>query len=153
MAAWFSFRAEEDEDGDETCFWRYDSTWEEDDDEEEDKDGGEGQPKGAEAAAGEEPEDAEKSVLSSPRESRQAQVGAGRPSGAPQLARCRAGGTGAGGRALRAPVRAPPPAPVPDSSARLPLSVHLPGPAAFPTACILGPFSLLSRFTAGDWSR
>ncbi|XP_042688380.1 opioid growth factor receptor isoform X1 [Centrocercus urophasianus] len=73
MAAWFSFRAEEDEDGDETCFWRYDSTWEEDDDEEEDKDGGEGQPKGAEAAAGEEPEDAEKSVLSSPRESRQAQ--------------------------------------------------------------------------------
>ncbi|XP_010720797.1 MRG/MORF4L-binding protein [Meleagris gallopavo] len=73
MAAWFSFRAEEDEEGDETCFWRYDSTWEEDDDEEEDEDGDEGQPKGAEAAAGEEPEDAEKSVLSSPRESRQAQ--------------------------------------------------------------------------------
>uniref|UniRef100_A0A8C9G6L3 Opioid growth factor receptor (OGFr) conserved domain-containing protein n=1 Tax=Pavo cristatus TaxID=9049 RepID=A0A8C9G6L3_PAVCR len=74
MAAWFGFRAEEDEEGDETCFWRYDSTWEEDDDdEEEEEDGDEGQPEGAEAAAGEEPEDAEKSVLSSPRESRQAQ--------------------------------------------------------------------------------
>uniref|UniRef100_A0A8C3LTJ9 Opioid growth factor receptor n=1 Tax=Chrysolophus pictus TaxID=9089 RepID=A0A8C3LTJ9_CHRPC len=73
MAAWFSFRAEEDEEGDETCLWRYDSTWEEDDDEEGDEDGDEGQPKGAEAAAGEEPEDAEKSVLSSPREPRQAQ--------------------------------------------------------------------------------
>ncbi|XP_021272139.1 opioid growth factor receptor isoform X2 [Numida meleagris] len=80
MAAWFSFRAEEDEEGDEACFWRYDSTWEEDDDdgeEEEEVEDGEygdaGQPEGAEAAAEEEPEDAENSVLSSPQESRQAQ--------------------------------------------------------------------------------
>ncbi|XP_072206559.1 opioid growth factor receptor [Excalfactoria chinensis] len=73
MAAWFGFRTEEDEEGDEACLWRYDSTWEEDDDDDDDEDGDEGQPEGAEAAAGEEPEDAEKSALSSPRESRQAQ--------------------------------------------------------------------------------
>ncbi|XP_065610676.1 opioid growth factor receptor isoform X2 [Cyrtonyx montezumae] len=72
MATWFSFRAEEDDDGDEACFWRYDSTWEEDDDDDEEN-GDEGQPEGAEAATGEEPEDAEKSVLSSPPESRQGQ--------------------------------------------------------------------------------
>ncbi|OXB67878.1 hypothetical protein ASZ78_005560, partial [Callipepla squamata] len=72
MATWFSFRADEDDDGDEACFWRYDSTWEEDDDDDE-EDGDEGQPEGAEAATGEEPEDAEKSVLSSAPESRQAQ--------------------------------------------------------------------------------
>ncbi|XP_015737081.1 opioid growth factor receptor isoform X2 [Coturnix japonica] len=71
MAAWFSFRTEEDEEGDEASFWRYDSTWEEDDDD--DEDGDEGQHERAEEAAGEEPEDAEKSALSCRQESRQAQ--------------------------------------------------------------------------------
>ncbi|KAM7090406.1 opioid growth factor receptor isoform 1-T1 [Ciconia maguari] len=86
MAAWFGLRAEEDETEDEACFWRYDSTWEEDEDEdeeeeeedeeEEEEDGGgeEGEPEGAEAAAGEEPEDAgEQPVPSRARGSRQAE--------------------------------------------------------------------------------
>ncbi|XP_075022805.1 opioid growth factor receptor isoform X2 [Calonectris borealis] len=73
MAAWLGFRAEEDEAEDEACFWRYDSTWEEDEDEDEDG-GDEGEPEGAEAAAGEEPEDAaEQPVPSWARGSRQAQ--------------------------------------------------------------------------------
>ncbi|XP_040978168.1 opioid growth factor receptor isoform X5 [Aquila chrysaetos chrysaetos] len=62
MAAWLGFRAEEDEAEDEACFWRYDSTWEEEEEEEEEDGGGdddddEGEPEGAEAAAGEEPEE------------------------------------------------------------------------------------------------
>ncbi|KAM6248568.1 uncharacterized protein LJ264_010189 isoform 2-T2 [Porphyrio hochstetteri] len=63
MAAWFGFRLGEDEAEDETCFWRYDSTWEEEEDDSEEEDGGGdeeggGEPEGAEAGAGEEPEDA-----------------------------------------------------------------------------------------------
>lgn len=76
MAAWLSFLAEGDEAEDEAAFWRYDSTWEEEDDEEEEEDGGE--PEGAEAAGGEEPEDAaEQPVPSWAQGCRQAQVGAG----------------------------------------------------------------------------
>lgn len=140
MAAWFGFRAEEDEEGDEASFWRYDSTWEEDDDE--DEDGDEGQPEGAEAAAGEEPEDSEKSALSSPREPRQAQVGAGRPSGFPRGSSARSfpGGRhrGRAGRAAEPCVHLPRASSGSSagSSTRLPMSVHLPGPAAFRTACI-----------------
>ncbi|XP_053937232.1 opioid growth factor receptor isoform X2 [Cuculus canorus] len=37
MAAWLSFRAEDDEAEDEASFWRYDSTWEEDEDEEDEE--------------------------------------------------------------------------------------------------------------------
>ncbi|KAM6242719.1 opioid growth factor receptor isoform 1-T1 [Spheniscus humboldti] len=77
MAAWLGFRAEEDEAEDEACFWRYDSTWEEEAEEEEEEDGGDqegGEPEGAEAAAGEEPEDAgEQPVPGWARGSRQAQ--------------------------------------------------------------------------------
>ncbi|XP_074876738.1 opioid growth factor receptor isoform X3 [Buteo buteo] len=59
MAAWLGFRAEEDEAEDEACFWRYDSTWEEEEEEDggSDDDDDEGEPEGAEAAAGEEPEE------------------------------------------------------------------------------------------------
>ncbi|XP_054247813.1 opioid growth factor receptor [Indicator indicator] len=67
MAAWFSFRAEEDEPEDEACFWRYDSTWEEEEENEE-EDGGSGkggEPERAEAAAEEEPEDAGEQPVSS----------------------------------------------------------------------------------------
>ncbi|XP_074776491.1 opioid growth factor receptor isoform X2 [Athene noctua] len=75
MAAWLSFRVEEDEAEDEACFWGYDSTWEEEDDEEEDG-GDEGEPEGAEAAAEEEPEDAgEQPTPSWMRVCRQAQSG------------------------------------------------------------------------------
>ncbi|XP_056210152.1 opioid growth factor receptor isoform X1 [Falco biarmicus] len=73
MAAWVGLRAEEEEEAeDEACFWRYDSTWEEDEDEEED--GGEGEPEGAQAAAGEERPDAgQRPVPGWARGSRQAQ--------------------------------------------------------------------------------
>ncbi|XP_071429012.1 opioid growth factor receptor isoform X2 [Pithys albifrons albifrons] len=53
MAASFMFRVDEDEAEDEECLWHYDSTWEGEEEEEEDGGGGE-----AEAAAGEEPQDA-----------------------------------------------------------------------------------------------
>ncbi|KAM6248567.1 uncharacterized protein LJ264_010189 isoform 1-T1 [Porphyrio hochstetteri] len=80
MAAWFGFRLGEDEAEDETCFWRYDSTWEEEEDDSEEEDGGGdeeggGEPEGAEAGAGEEPEDAgERAVRSWVRGSLQAQA-------------------------------------------------------------------------------
>lgn len=80
MAAWLSFRAE-DETEDEAYCWRYDSTWEEEEEENEEEDGGSGesgQPEGTEAAAGEEPEDAGEQPMSSwARGAQQAQVGAG----------------------------------------------------------------------------
>lgn len=93
MAAWLGFRAEEDEAEDEACFWRYDSTWEEEEEEDggSDDDDDEGEPEGAEAAAGEEPE--EQPVPSWVQGCRQAQVGAG-AGGTEQSLR---GGTGVGG--------------------------------------------------------
>ncbi|XP_074013336.1 opioid growth factor receptor [Numenius arquata] len=65
MAAWLGYWAEGGPAEDEAGFWRYDSTWEEDDeDEDEDEDGG-GEADGAEAAGGEEPEDAAEQPVAS----------------------------------------------------------------------------------------